>query len=161
MKFFLQIHHYTVHVKIMQVAPSILIITTLRGIKITGGKLHQINIHIQLVTCNKRHMILHRAHYHPSHYEDAQVTPTMQQGKVPKTKMRGKMRSKQHSPKIVTAEFVHMETLIKESPEAKQSRKRKENQDPEIPIKPNRKTRDQGQHIINSGVYKKNTWQRV
>jgi hypothetical protein len=42
--------HYIVRVKIMQVAPLFHIITTLRGIKITGGKLHRINIHIQLVT---------------------------------------------------------------------------------------------------------------
>jgi hypothetical protein len=62
----------------------------------------------------------------------------MQQDKIPKKKTRGQRKTKQHSPKIVVAEFVPMETLIKESPEAKQNRKRKGNQDPEMPNKPNR-----------------------
>jgi hypothetical protein len=33
--------------------------------------------------------------------------------------MRGRMRSNQHNPEIVNAKFVPMETLLKESPEAK------------------------------------------
>jgi hypothetical protein len=39
MKGYLQIHHYTVHVKIMQAAPPVLIITGLRGIIITRWKI--------------------------------------------------------------------------------------------------------------------------
>jgi hypothetical protein len=45
---------------------------------------------------------------------------------------------------------VPVETLMKESPEAKQSRKRKGNQDPEMPSKPNRKTRITNQLRLNS-----------
>jgi hypothetical protein len=47
-------------------APPILIITGLRVIITACVKLYQINIHIQLVTCSKRHKILHRAHCHPT-----------------------------------------------------------------------------------------------
>jgi hypothetical protein len=51
MKFFLWIHCYTVCVKIFQATPLVLIIKSLQGIKITGGKLHKNKIHVQLVAC--------------------------------------------------------------------------------------------------------------
>jgi hypothetical protein len=39
----------------------------------------------------------------PNHSEDELVTPTKQQGKIPKEKMRGQMKTKQDNPKIVNA----------------------------------------------------------
>jgi hypothetical protein len=86
----------------------------------------------------------------PKHSEDELVTTTMQQDKTPRTKTRRQKKAKQLSPEIVAAEFVPVDTLIKESPEAKQSRKRKGSQDPEIPSKPNRKTRLTNQLRLNS-----------
>jgi hypothetical protein len=62
----------------------------------------------------------------------------MQHDKIPKKKTRGQRKTKQHSLKIVLAEFVPMDTLIKESPQAKHNRKRKGNQDPGMPNKPRR-----------------------
>jgi hypothetical protein len=77
------------------------------------------------------------------------VTPNIQQGKILKTKIRGQMKTKQHNPKIVNAEFVPMETLIKESLEANQNRKRKENQGPGMASNPNRKTNITNQLRLN------------
>jgi hypothetical protein len=59
----------------------------------------------------------------PRNVEDTQVTPTKKQGKFPK--MRGKMKEKQHSPEIFREDFIPVETLLKESPEAKKTRKGK------------------------------------
>jgi hypothetical protein len=105
---------------------------------------------VEFIVCNNKHRIPHRAHCHPVHSEKEQVTPIMQQGKVPKTKMRGKMRSKQHSPEIVKVEFIPMETLLKDSLQAKKNRKRKGTQGPGMPSKPNRKTKITNQLRLNS-----------
>jgi hypothetical protein len=51
--------------------------------------------------------------------EDKHLTSTRQKDKIPKTKTRGQKKTKQHSPKIVSTKFVPMETLIKDSLEAK------------------------------------------
>jgi hypothetical protein len=65
------------------------------------------------------------------------------------TKTRKQRKNKQHSLEIVAAEFAPVETFMKESLEAKHSRKRKKNQDLEMPIKPNRKTRITNQLRLN------------
>jgi hypothetical protein len=75
---------------------------------------------------------------------------TMQQDKTPKSKTRRQRGTKPTSPEIVAAEFVPVDTLIKESPEAKQSKKRKGSQVPGMPNKPNRKTRLTNQLRLNS-----------
>jgi hypothetical protein len=64
--------------------------------------------------------------------------------------MRGKMKEKQHSPKIFRADFIPMETLLKESPKAKKRKKRKGNQSIGMPNKPNRKTKITNQLRLNS-----------
>jgi hypothetical protein len=50
---------------------------------------------------------------------------------------------------LLKAEFIPMETLLKESPEAKKNRKRKGTQGPGMPSKPNRKTRITNQLRLN------------
>jgi hypothetical protein len=64
--------------------------------------------------------------------------------------MRGQMKTKQHSVKIVNAKFVPMEILIKESPKAKKNKKRKGNQVPIIPNNPIIKTNITNQLRMNS-----------
>jgi len=78
------------------------------------------------------------------------VNPNMQQGKIPKTKMKGQMRLKQHNPEIVNEKSVPMETLLKDSLEDTKNRKTEGNQGPGMPSKPNRKTRIINQLRLNS-----------
>jgi hypothetical protein len=78
------------------------------------------------------------------------VPTGMQVEKNPKLKASKQKRNKQVSPEVVTVEFVPFDTQIEEPPEEKQGRKKKGKQVPEMPSKPNRKTRLTNQLRLNS-----------
>jgi hypothetical protein len=86
----------------------------------------------------------------PEHSKDNTMPTTMQQDKNPKSKTSRQRRTKIVIPDIVVEEILPVDTLIKEYPEAKQSKKRKTSQDPGMPKKPNIKTRLTNQLRLNS-----------
>jgi hypothetical protein len=85
----------------------------------------------------------------PKHSKEKHVPNTMKQEKTTRSNTSRQRRDKQTSPKIVAIDFVPVDTLIKESHEAKKSKNRKGRDVPRIPSKPNRRTRLTNQLRLN------------
>jgi len=84
------------------------------------------------------------------HSKENHVPNTMQQDKTTMSETSRYRRDKQPNLEIIVAKFVPVDTLIKQSPYSKQSKKRKGSRVSEIPSKPNRRTKLINQLRLNS-----------